>query len=170
MPPLSPPVHAAPGGHHGFLEPCILLTAALLSLLCLFYPTEGAGFVASSDYLGPDGFPTAVCVLLLAACGLRLVLWFKERKALLGQRLFAATEQRTLFGKTFLMILLFILSFIHVGFYATILVYFAVFPLLLEGVKNVRPAALAAYAGGLALTCWVIFRCFKIYLPEPLLF
>ena len=95
-----------------FLEPCILLTAALLSLLCLFYPTEGAGFVASSDYLGPDGFPTAVCVLLLAACGLRLVLWFKERKALLGQRLFAATEQRTLFGKTFLMILLFILSFI----------------------------------------------------------
>ena len=109
-------------------------------------------------------------VLLLAACGLRLVLWFKERKALLGQRLFAATEQRTLFGKTFLMILLFILSFIHVGFYATILVYFAVFPLLLEGVKNVRPAALAAYAGGLALTCWVIFRCFKIYLPEPLLF
>lgn len=153
-----------------FLEPCILLTAALLSLLCLFYPTEGAGFIAPSDYLGPDGFPTVVCVLLLTSCVLRLVLWFKERRTLLGQRLFAATEQRILFGKTFLMILLFILSFIHVGFYATILVYFAVFPLLLEGVKNVRPAALAAYAGGLALTCWVIFRCFKIYLPEPLLF
>ena len=153
-----------------FLEPCILLAAALLSLLCLLYPTEDAGFVASSDYLGPDGFPAAVCVLLLAACCLRLALWLKERKTLLHQRLFAAGEQRTLFVKTFLAILFFILSFIHVGFYPTILIYFAVFPVLLEGIRNVRPASLAVYAGGLALTCWAVFRCFKIYLPETVLF
>lgn len=152
------------------LEACILGIAVALSLLCLFYPTEIPDFAASSDLLGPDGFPLIVCTLLIGASGMRLFLAWRERHA--GNRpvVFASRRQRNFFLATMALICCFILSFIYIGFYITASVYMLLFPVMIEGWKDIKKRALLFNVVCVVGICYALFHWFKIYLPDTLLF